>query len=51
MRLYSFTAGLDGAYPSSSLIMDQLGNLYGTTLYGGPSGSIDVGGVVFEFTP
>jgi uncharacterized repeat protein (TIGR03803 family) len=49
--LYSFTAGLDGAYPSSSLIMDQLGNLYGTTLYGGPSGSIDVGGVVFEFTP
>jgi uncharacterized repeat protein (TIGR03803 family) len=48
--LYSFTAGLDGAYPSSGLVMDPEGNLYGTTLWGGPSGDT-TGGVAFEFTP
>jgi uncharacterized repeat protein (TIGR03803 family) len=48
--LYSFTAGNDGAYPSSGLAMDAAGNLYGTTLWGGPSGDT-TGGVAFEFTP
>jgi len=29
--LYTFTDGQDGAYPSSLLIFDSAGNLYGTT--------------------
>jgi uncharacterized repeat protein (TIGR03803 family) len=33
--LYNFTGGSDGALPTSGLIMDQAGNLYGTTAYGG----------------
>jgi uncharacterized repeat protein (TIGR03803 family) len=42
--LYSFTGGNDGAHPVGSVIMDALGNLYGTTEFGG-SGSV---GVVFK---
>lgn len=48
--LYSFTAGDDGAYPSSAPVLDAAGNIYGTTLWGGPSGDT-TGGVAFEFTP
>jgi uncharacterized repeat protein (TIGR03803 family) len=33
--LYSFTYGNDGAEPSSGVIRDAAGNLYGTTPYGG----------------
>jgi uncharacterized repeat protein (TIGR03803 family) len=44
--LYSFTGGTDGAFPQSTLILDSLGNLYGTTLNGG-SGA----GVVFGLAP
>jgi uncharacterized repeat protein (TIGR03803 family) len=36
----------DGQYPTSDLIMDSAGNLYGTTLNGGAYG----GGTVFELT-
>jgi uncharacterized repeat protein (TIGR03803 family) len=39
-------AGPDGKYPQSTLVLDQLGNLYGTTSEGGRYG----GGVVFELT-
>lgn len=46
--LYSFTAGDDGAYPSSGVTLDAAGNIYGTTLWGGPSGDT-TGGVAFEF--
>ena len=35
--LYSFTGGSDGENPVSTLIFDGVGNLYGTTEYGGPS--------------
>lgn len=48
--LYSFTAGLDGAYPMAGVVMDASGNLYGTTLWGGPSGDT-TGGVAFEYIP
>jgi len=42
--LYSFTGGADGSQPYSSLILDSVGNLYGTTAVGGASGN----GVVFK---
>jgi uncharacterized repeat protein (TIGR03803 family) len=46
--LYSFTSsGTDGANPYASLIFDQKGNLYGTTVYGGAQGS----GAVFKLAP
>jgi len=55
--LYSFCAGNncpDGVGPSSSLIFDAAGNLYGTTAYGGASG-VGCGGsgcgTVFELQP
>ena len=45
--LYSFSGGVDGAYPGSSYVMfDNLGNLYGTTAQGGEFGY----GVVFELS-
>ena len=44
--LHSFTGTADGGYPQSGLIMDALGNFYGTTLAGGASGK----GTVFKLT-
>ena len=45
--LVSFTNGLDGGYPYSSLIQAGDGNFYGTTLEGGLTG----GGTAFRMTP
>jgi uncharacterized repeat protein (TIGR03803 family) len=46
--LHSFSGGgSDGARPVGGLIIDSLGNLYGTTQSGGPLNS----GVVFELAP
>ncbi len=45
--LYRFQGGADGAVPYGGLVMDNAGNLYGTTPFGGQYG----GGVVFEVTP
>ena len=42
--LYAFTGGNDGKFPPGSLIMDSVGNLYGSTAQGGANG----GGTVFE---
>jgi uncharacterized repeat protein (TIGR03803 family) len=45
--LYSFGSQPgDGSFPQSVLVLDREGNLYGTTYYGGISGS----GTVFEIT-
>ncbi|HEY6290150.1 MAG TPA: choice-of-anchor tandem repeat GloVer-containing protein [Terriglobia bacterium] len=45
--LYTFTGNADGAVPVAGLIADSSGDLYGTTLEGGPYGS----GVVFKLDP
>ncbi len=47
--LTSFSANEDGGYPTSPLVFDSAGNLYGTT--GGGSGSSAQYGAVFEITP
>jgi uncharacterized repeat protein (TIGR03803 family) len=44
--LWTFGHGVDGALPLAGLVMDQNGNLYGTTEIGGPS----FFGTVFELT-
>ena len=44
--LHRFT-GDDGFFPAANLILDDKGNLYGTTVLGGPGGA----GVVFKLTP
>ncbi len=47
--LHSFNAdGTDGYNPYANLILDKIGNLYGTTYYGGNQGGE---GTVFELTP
>ncbi len=46
--LYEFVGGSDGFYPRGTLIIDSIGNLYGTTQYGGAPGSF---GTVFEISP
>lgn len=46
--LYSFTGAADGALPTSQLVLDASGNLYGTTGYGGSSFYTSGYGVVFK---
>lgn len=49
--LYRFIGGTDGAYPSTGLIRDAAGNLYGTTVSGGASATSCFGsgcGTVFK---
>lgn len=46
--VHQFAGPNDGAVPMASLIIDQSGNLYGTTVYSVLSGQ---GGTVFELTP
>jgi len=49
--LYNFAGGSDGQFPEAGLAMDSSGALYGTTYYGGGSGTCNVGcGTVFELT-
>jgi hypothetical protein len=43
--LHDFTGGSDGGAPYSNLVMDNSGNLYGTTSSGGP-----LSGAVFEIS-
>jgi uncharacterized repeat protein (TIGR03803 family) len=44
--IYSFAGGSDGEYTDTELLMDQAGNLYGTSVQGGLYG----GGTVFQVT-
>jgi uncharacterized repeat protein (TIGR03803 family) len=45
--LYSFPAPDDGSYPQGDLVLDNQGNLYGTTQYGGGNGY----GTVWKLNP
>ena len=45
--LYSFSGGADGGDPYGGLVRDSLGNLYGTTYYGGAFGY----GTIFKLDP
>ena len=40
----------DGGFPTSNVIFDSAGNIYGTTMFGGPSDCGDCG-TVFELSP
>ena len=46
--LYSFTGASTGFFPNTNLVIDQAGNLYGTTVNGGLNNG---DGVVFKVTP
>ena len=45
--LYTFRGQRDGDYPVGGVVLDQAGNLYGTTFDGGVNG----GGVVYKLSP
>jgi uncharacterized repeat protein (TIGR03803 family) len=45
--LHSFTGGSDGKQPVAGLVRDKSGNLYGTTIWGGPENV----GTVFKIAP
>jgi uncharacterized repeat protein (TIGR03803 family) len=51
--LHTFTGGADGGNPYGSVLLDQSGNLYGATSYGGTGTGCNVSlcGTVFELTP
>jgi uncharacterized repeat protein (TIGR03803 family) len=49
--LHTFTGGSDGANAFGGLILDNSGNLYGTTYVGGGAGVFSGNGTVFEITP
>lgn len=42
--LHTFEGGSDGENPNATLILDVMGNLYGTTVFGG----VNVGGTLFK---
>src|SRR5207249_2416317 len=44
---YSFKGDENGEYPSTDLVIDRAGNIFGTTVIGGDFGS----GTVFEVSP
>lgn len=49
--LHSFGNGLDGSDPQSELVFDSVGNLYGTTQFGGSNGGFENGGTVYRLSP
>lgn len=58
--LYTFSGGVDGAYPTGPLTIGPNGEIYGTTEFGGTSAACAAGvsgnpyggcGTVFRFTP
>jgi uncharacterized repeat protein (TIGR03803 family) len=48
--LYTFSCGNDGGKPDSGVVLDNNGNLFGTTGLYGPHGDANGGGVVYEIS-
>jgi len=52
VTLYTFTNGLDGAFPETALVQATDGNFYGMANYGGPTTSSGIPqGTIFRLTP
>ena len=50
--LYRFAGGVDGRQPSTSVVFDQAGNLYGATQFGGNVQACGGGcGTIFDLSP
>ena len=50
--LYRFAGGADGRQPGMGMVFDQVGNLYGTTQYGGNTQACGGGcGTIFKLSP
>jgi uncharacterized repeat protein (TIGR03803 family) len=51
--LYAFTGGADGAYPSTPVVVDAAGNVYGETYYGGidPLAQCFECGTIYKISP
>src|ERR1700685_1093051 len=49
--LYNFAGSPDGDHPTASLVFDRLGNLYGTTIWGGTGQACQGCGTIFEVEP
>jgi len=49
--LYNFRGGQDGYNPQGNLLIDDKGNLYGTTLTGGTGNAGSGGGTLYELQP
>jgi uncharacterized repeat protein (TIGR03803 family) len=50
-KTYSFTGNADGGTAIAPVILDSVGNLYGTTQFGGALSGDEGFGTVFELTP
>jgi hypothetical protein len=56
LHIFQGVAGQDGAQPGGGMVLDQAGNLYGSTGYGGSGNCAPFGqnwgcGTIFELTP
>ncbi len=49
--IHTFESGSDGYYPVGAPVLDESGNLYGSTIWGGDGCSDNVCGVVYELSP
>jgi len=49
--LHAFTDGADGCQPFSGVVLDDAGNLYGTTWLGGTGDRFNLCGVVYKVDP
>ncbi len=49
--LYSFAGGINGYSPNAALVQGRDGLFYGTTLFGGTSGTTKNAGTIYQYNP